>query len=121
MRCRCSRRWCCGRCASVSPNLQNFLEATHFAVNVLAESQVELSRRFASKLDDKFADGLWSEGLGGAPVLAGCAAVFECAQVSSQPAGDHVLFIGEVLALSESAVTPLVFQAGHYHMLGEIL
>jgi flavin reductase (DIM6/NTAB) family NADH-FMN oxidoreductase RutF len=104
-----------------SPSLPDFRQARYFAVNVLAENQVELSRRFASKLDDKFAEGLWSDGLGGAPVLAGCAAVFECEQVSSQAAGDHVLFIGQVLGLSESAVAPLLFQAGHYHMLGEIL
>jgi len=32
-----------------------------------------------------------------------------------------LLFIGQVLAASESAVTPLVFQSGHYRMLGEIL
>lgn len=106
---------------NVSPTLPAFLAAPHFAVNVLAEAQVELSRRFASPLPDKFAEGLWSEGLGGAPVLAGCAAVFECEQLSSQAVGDHVLFIGRVLAVSEAPLTPLVFQAGHYRMLGEIL
>lgn len=104
-----------------SLNLDTFMAASHFAVNVLAENQVELSRRFASPIADKFAEGQWSEGLGGAPVLAGCAAVFECEQVSSQAAGDHVLFIGQVLCLSEAPVTPLVFQSGHYRMLGEIL
>ena len=106
---------------NVSPNLEAFLSASHFVVNVLAENQVELSRRFASPLEDKFAEGSWSSGLGDAPVLAGCAAVFECELVSSQVAGDHVLFIGQVHVARESAVTPLVFQAGHYRMLGEIL
>lgn len=105
----------------ISPNLDAFAAAPHFAVNVLAENQVELSRRFASPVPDKFAEGLWSEGLGGAPVLAGCPAVFECAQVSNQMAGDHVLFIGRVLRVSEAPLTPLVFQSGHYRMLGEIL
>ncbi len=106
---------------SVSPNLDAFVAASHFAVNVLAENQVELSRRFASLRPDKFAEGLWSEGLGGAPVLRGCAAVFECEQMSHQVAGDHVLFIGQVHRTSEAPVTPLVFQSGHYRMLGEIL
>ncbi len=106
---------------SASANLEAFAAAPHFAVNVLAESQVELSRRFASTLPDKFAEGQWSCGLGGVPVLAGCAAVFECERVSSQTAGDHVLFIGQVLAVTEAPVTPLVFQSGHYRMLGEIL
>jgi len=106
---------------NVSPNLDSFVAAPHFAVNVLAENQVDLSRRFASPVSDKFAEGLWSEGLGGAPVLAGCAAVFECEQVSFQTAGDHVLFIGQVHRVTEAPVTPLVFQSGHYRMLGEIL
>jgi 3-hydroxy-9,10-secoandrosta-1,3,5(10)-triene-9,17-dione monooxygenase reductase component len=105
----------------VSPTLDSFVAASHFAVNVLAENQVDLSRRFASPVSDKFAEGLWSDGLGGAPVLAGCAAVFECEQVSFQTAGDHVLFIGQVHRVSEAPVTPLVFQSGHYRMLGEIL
>jgi 4-hydroxyphenylacetate 3-hydroxylase, reductase component len=104
-----------------SPSVELFKAAPHFAVNVLAEAQVELSRRFASRGDDKFALGPWAAGLGGAPVLAGCAAVFECETVSHQLAGDHVLFIGRVLRLTESAVPPLLFQAGHYRMLGEIV
>lgn len=106
---------------AASPNLQAFIDATHFAVNVLAESQVELSRRFASPVADKFAEGQWTCGHGGAPLLAGCAAVFECVQVSHQAAGDHVLFIGRVLRLSEAPLAPLVFQSGHYRMLGEVL
>ena len=106
---------------SVSPSVAAFQGASHFAVNVLAEAQVALSRRFASSAAGRFAEGVWSTGLGGAPVLAGCTAVFECALESHQAAGDHVLFIGRVLALHESALPPLVFQAGHYRLLGEIL
>lgn len=104
-----------------SPNLAAFAEAQRFAVNVLAEAQVELSRRFASPVDDRFAEGAWAQGEHGAPVLAGCAAVFECELVSQQTAGDHRLFIGRVLGFSESALPPLVFQGGHYHLLGEVL
>lgn len=105
-----------------SPSLAAFAAARHFAVNVLAEAQVDLSRRFAQRLPDKFAEGPWADGAhGGAPVLAGSAAVFECEVFAQHPAGDHVLFIGRVLAFSESAVPPLVYQAGHYRLLGEIL
>ena len=104
-----------------SPSLAAFERAPRFAVNVLAEAQVDLSRRFASAVEDKFAAGPWSAGQGGVPVLAGCAAVFECVRLSLQEAGDHVLFIGRVSAMAESPVPPLLFQAGHYRMLGEIL
>ncbi len=101
-----------------SPSLAAFQQAPHFAVNVLAEAQMELSRRFASKLDDKFSEGHWAAGATGAPLLTDCAAVFECRTVSQQTAGDHVLFIGEVLGFSESAVPPLLFHSGHYRALG---
>jgi flavin reductase (DIM6/NTAB) family NADH-FMN oxidoreductase RutF len=104
-----------------SPSVATFVAAPHFAVNVLAESQVELSRRFASRTEDKFADGQWSPGLGGTPVLAGCVAVFECATHSHQTIGDHVLFVGQVLRLCEAPVPPLLFQGGHYRMLGEVV
>lgn len=111
--------WSLRRASSV---LGVFAAASVFAVNVLAEPQVELSRRFASREADKFAEGAWRDGLGGAPLLAGCAAQFECALVSQQLAGDHVLFIGEVLRHAHDADAPaLVFHAGHYHGAGDRL
>ena len=104
-----------------SPSLPAFRGARHFAVNVLSDTQVELSRRFASALPDKFAEGQWADGCGGAPVLAGCAAVIECAYFGEHLAGDHCLFFGRVVAIQDAPLQPLVFQAGHYHLLGEIL
>ncbi len=105
----------------VSSSLAAFDAAPHFVINVLAETQVDLSRRFASSQSDKFAEGAWADGLGGAPVLAGCAAVFECQVEARHEVGDHVLFIGRVLRLADLAVAPLLFQGGHYRMLGEVL
>src|SRR5437868_4826281 len=66
-----------------------FLEASHFAVNVLAADQVELASRFASSGGDKFAGLEWSPGRGGAPLLPGVAASFECRVHSKVDAGDH--------------------------------
>ena len=104
-----------------SPSLRAFQTSKSFAVNVLAQSQVELSRRFASATPDKFSEGAWAAGLGGAPVLGGSAAVFECELQQQLEAGDHWLFIGRVMRLGDGAVAPLLFQGGHYRMLGEIL
>jgi flavin reductase (DIM6/NTAB) family NADH-FMN oxidoreductase RutF len=107
---------------SASASLAAFEQASHFAINVLAEAQLGLSRRFASgKEPDKFGEGLWSAGLGDAPVLGGCTAVFECERVSRQVAGDHVLFVGRVQRLADAALPPLLFHGGRYHLLGEIL
>jgi flavin reductase (DIM6/NTAB) family NADH-FMN oxidoreductase RutF len=104
-----------------SPNLAAFDAARHFAVNVLAESQVELSRRFALALPDKFADGLWLDGEHDLPLLAGSAATFECAMGSQQTSGDHRLYIGRVVAVQSQPVPPLLYHGGRYHLLGEIL
>lgn len=101
-----------------SPSLAAFDAAGHFAVNVLADDQVALSRRFASSVADKFAQGSWLPGLDGMPVLGGSAAVFECSLESRQLAGDHVLYIGRVQRMAERAAPPLLFQGGQYHSLG---
>lgn len=104
-----------------SPNLAAFDAATHFAINVLAEAQVDLSRRFASAQPAKFDDGLWLDGTVRVPLLAGSVASFECERVSSQTAGDHRLYIGRVVAVAAQPVPPLLFHGGRYHLLGEIL
>lgn len=104
-----------------SPNLAAFEAARHFCINVLAESQVDLSRRFAAPGTDRFAEGHWSDGLGGVPVLAGCAAVFECRTEQRLDGGDHRLYIGRVERLADMSVSPLLFHSGHYRMLGEVL
>lgn len=101
-----------------STALASFEAATHWAVNVLTEDQLPLSRRFASAEADKFAAGDWSDGLGDAPVLGGASAVFECATETVHEAGDHRLFIGRVLRLeSRTDVPPLVYHGSHYHGL----
>jgi flavin reductase (DIM6/NTAB) family NADH-FMN oxidoreductase RutF len=104
-----------------SPSLAAFDAAEHFAINVLAEGQVDFSRRFASALPGKFDDGPWHDGLHRVPLLTGCAASFECERVSRQDAGDHRLYIGRVLRHAWQTVPPLVFHRGHYHLLGEVL
>lgn len=104
-----------------SPSLSAFDAAPRFAINVLGEGQVDVSRRFASPVGQKFDEGQWHEGLHRVPVLGGSAAVFECERLSQQTAGDHRLYIGHVLKMQHQAVPPLVFHGGHYHLLGEVL
>lgn len=104
-----------------SPSLAAFRDAPRFAVNVLAESQIELSRSFASKATHRFLDGPWRRGEDGVPLLAGAAACFVCETASHQEAGDHELFIGRVLQIADSHEPPLLFQGGRYRRLGAVL
>ena len=102
-----------------SPLLQAFERATHFAVNVLSEDQVEISQRFALRAVDKFSDLEVRAGLGGAPLLPDCVAWLECRTRSHQRHGDHVLFIGEVERMAATAKAPLLYLHGHYTSAGD--
>ena len=101
-----------------SPSALALMGASNVSVMVLAAGQVALSRHFARPQRDKFDEGHWHDGLGGAPVLEGAVAVFECRRRSHQREGDHVLFIGRVERLSETDLPPLVYQGGHYRHVG---
>ena len=104
-----------------SPSLAAFEAADHFAINVLTEAHLELSRRFASPQADRFQHGRWHPGRHGCPVLGGALAVFECARRDAQRQGDHVLFIGEVVHHSAHSGTPLLFHASRYRRMGDPL
>jgi flavin reductase (DIM6/NTAB) family NADH-FMN oxidoreductase RutF len=70
-----------------------------FVVNVLKSGSEDLSTRFATKADDKFAGVRWlpSTIVGGAPVLIDAATAFmECTVADVIEGGDHVMFIGSV-------------------------
>jgi 3-hydroxy-9,10-secoandrosta-1,3,5(10)-triene-9,17-dione monooxygenase reductase component len=97
-----------------SPSSMRFREAGHFAVNVLRAAQAGLSHRFATRGGERFAGIDFDEGLGGAPLLRGMLATFECETSSVTEGGDHLLFVGRVLRLAYGDGDPLIFNAGKY-------
>jgi flavin reductase (DIM6/NTAB) family NADH-FMN oxidoreductase RutF len=104
--------WSLARSAGSMPA---FERGSHYAVNILAADQRGLAERFASKSLDRFADLDFRDGAGGAPVIHGAAAVFECFNRSRYEEGDHVIFVGEVERCSWRAdAQPLIFHGGRY-------
>ena len=104
-----------------SPSLSVFEQAPRFVINVLAEAQVEVSRRFAAPLADKFDGVAHAENQWGLPLLHGASAWLECRTLSQQIAGDHCLFIAEVERFSATEAAPLLFHSGGYFALGSRL
>ena len=95
-----------------------FENAAVYAINILAEDQQDLSRRFASRGEDKFAGIAFTEGLDGVPLLPGCCAWFECANETQYPGGDHLIFLGRVERFTgEPSRAPLVYHGGRYRHL----
>lgn len=106
---------CIDRAATLLPALP---PGTVFAVNVLAEAQETLSRRFASEVDDRF-DGVgYSRGPGGSPLLDDALAHLECRVHARYEAGDHTILVGLVEFVQASDVTgPLLYYRSGYARL----
>jgi flavin reductase (DIM6/NTAB) family NADH-FMN oxidoreductase RutF len=95
-----------------------------FAVNVLGAHQEPISRFFASR--DRpagraaFVDLPHFEAVTGSPILERVAAYLDCHVTNFHEAGDHLIFIGEVVALGvDPSVRPLLFHGGQYAGLHE--
>jgi flavin reductase (DIM6/NTAB) family NADH-FMN oxidoreductase RutF len=96
-------------------SLPVFEAAEHFVVHILADDQIDLAERFATRgLGDKFAGIEWDEGDGGAPLLRGVAARFECRAHAIHDGGDHRIFLGRVLRFGDDRRPALAFQRGAY-------
>jgi flavin reductase (DIM6/NTAB) family NADH-FMN oxidoreductase RutF len=101
-----------------SPNLESFRTATHYAVNVLAADQQEISNRFAASSGDRFSGVALRAGAHGAPLIDGCCATFECVNQIQYPGGDHLIFVGHVDHFAQDAEkSPLIFHGGSYRAL----
>jgi flavin reductase (DIM6/NTAB) family NADH-FMN oxidoreductase RutF len=104
--------WSLSRAAA---SLPVFSTGSHYAINVLAAEQKTLAERFATRGADRFAGVSFDEGTGGAPLLHGAAATFECFNRSRYEEGDHVIFVGEVERCTwRAGASPLLFHGGRY-------
>ena len=107
--------------ATKSASMPVFRDNSHYVVNVLAASQLELCKRFATVKGDRFAGVSHAAGDSGMPVLDGAIAWFECHNRSRYDEGDHVIFVGEVercgVHPDAEHVAPLVFHGGAFHAL----
>jgi flavin reductase (DIM6/NTAB) family NADH-FMN oxidoreductase RutF len=105
---------CLGHRVSV---IDAFRASAHFGINVLAEGQRDLAERFSRKGQDRF-DGLnWRRGKTGVPILAGVLAAIECAVRQRFTAGDHDVFVGEMVGARVAGGAPLIHFASHYRRL----
>ncbi|TRZ68512.1 MAG: flavin reductase [Rhodocyclaceae bacterium] len=102
-----------------TPALAVFRHCSHYAINVLAADQLELSNHFAKTGDDqrRFAELQFDRGLGGAPLLRDCCAWFECRNETRHDGGDHLIFVGRVENYRYEDRPPLLFQGGQYRWL----
>ena len=73
-----------------------FEESKVFTVNILADDQEALSRRFAVSGGPKFEGVAYRTGANGAAILEGTLGYIECKLAAAYPGGDHTIYIGEI-------------------------
>ena len=89
--------------------------AGKFGVSILASGQADVSSRFATRSEDKFAGLETDRGSLGVPLIRGAITTLECTLRQQLPGGDHSIFVGEVVHARTSEGAPLLYFASGYH------
>lgn len=88
-----------------------------FAINILASSQAEISRRCGGGLrgEERFQLGTWADTPEGVPILADAQANIICRQDGALPYGTHVVYVGRVTEVQlHGDIDPLIYLDGRY-------
>jgi flavin reductase (DIM6/NTAB) family NADH-FMN oxidoreductase RutF len=103
-------------------SLEGFKGSTHFAVNILASDQKDISMHFASKVKNKF-EGInhFVSESSNCPILQGVASYIECKTQNVFDCGDHFIFTGQALAVKVfDDKAPLIYFARNYHVIPKV-
>ena len=85
-----------------STTLPVIRESGVFAVNMLTDEQEGLSQCFASPTPERyeyFCNASYHTAVTGSPILDGVLAFVDTQVVAEYPAGDHVIFLGQIVAM----------------------
>lgn len=93
--------------------------ARRFVLNVLADDQEALSRRFAAEHPDRFEGIAYRDSTHGIPVIEGTVASIECEKQAEAPGGDHTVFFGLVTGGRVSDRRPLIYHQSRYTRLAD--
>lgn len=91
--------------------------AGKFGVSILSQEQSDISSKFASRSDDKFAGVDVTRGELGVPLIANSLTTMECTLRETLPGGDHTIYVGEVVdAQTREGIPLLYFRSGYREM-----
>lgn len=102
-------------CVDHRANSLEFIKKSgYFGVNILKDEQEGISRKFAHQKLDAEPEFSFRQPEVGAPLLNGALANLNCKVDQAIEAGDHTIFIGEVLDIHTEEGKPLCFFKGQY-------
>ncbi|ADU71283.1 flavin reductase domain protein FMN-binding protein [Pantoea sp. At-9b] len=98
-----------------------FLQAGHFAVNVLREQHADLCAQFSqsSRREERFQTGNWQTITTGAPVLADALVSFDCQLEKVVEWHTHSVLLARIVGinLAGEAAEPMVYFNSGFHAL----
>ncbi len=101
-----------------SESLPVMRETGVFVVNILSDTQEHVSRTFASKAPDRFAEIPHRDGPAtGAPIIDGALAHVECRVHEMLAGGDHTIVVGAIQDGAANEGAPLLYFRGQYREL----
>ena len=100
--------------AKVSNSLGAYLNAEHFAINILSSQQQSLAAHFAKSENGLFDDIGCKDSQHSVPILSDTLAHLECRTHAVHDCGDHHIIVGEVIDFRLSDNEPLIFYGGNY-------
>lgn len=95
-----------------------FENSSHFAINILAEAQEDISNLFASYKGDRFAKVDWQADEFGTPIIDGVTTSFSCSNYQQIDAGDHMILLGKIEQFSSTGHEGLGYSNQGYFSLG---
>ncbi len=95
-----------------------YLEGAPFAINILSLEQMDVALHFAGKVMDEEPE--WTVD-GTVPVLTKNAATLECRPWNIYDGGDHIIVVGEVIAMEITKRPPLLFFDGKFREIGRLV
>ncbi len=102
-----------------SGTMESFLRAGHFALNILAAHQQDISNRYARD-HTVVAGDFGASWQSGAPILNGALAVADCVLHDVHGGGDHRILVGRVVETGwRSGGAPLLYYRGTYGSIGD--
>ncbi len=87
-----------------------FDQSDHFVVNILSADQQDICWAFASKTElDRFSKCEWQMSENNVPVIKSAFANLECKKHQVVDAGDHYIFIGQVVNIQKNNQEPMLY------------
>ena len=97
------------------------LENKKFAVNILTDTQEQVSNQFAggTSMGERFKNVDWHKGESGVPVIDESLAIMECTVVHQFKAGTHWVIIGEIQYNQCNTGNPLLYYNSAYQRVAD--